>query len=233
MIVLGAVIAALGLVMLAGSLQTRWAYSAVAEGPPPAVTPLPTDAPVAPGRFGEVALQAQLDRPRAYLAAGGAVWLAPLYPPDAERPADPVRAMVFERDGAVPEAAFAHWVLAVGRAGTLVELRGAKVDPHSALRRQAAAALRAEGLNLAEDAVFIDPFLRSRREELAPTRLALPFSLSVMALGAGLALFGYWRRRADRKRAEAPAPADAPEEPRADPPAPAPGARQAGEEPAA
>ncbi|MEL6977616.1 MAG: hypothetical protein AAGM38_02920 [Pseudomonadota bacterium] len=191
-----------GFLVLGAALADRAAKIALADGPPPPFSSLAEALAAPPSPTGEIALRAQLDLPRAYIIRDGIrdAFVAPLYAETDQRPGDEVAAVLFEPSGAAPDAAFANWARAAGPAGTIVEFRGAPARAGPRTRRRIAEALESEGLTLAPDAVFIEPFLESRRRELAPSAAPLVFGGLVIAAGALLGLYGALAR--PRRRGE-------------------------------
>lgn len=148
----------------------------------------------------EVGLRAQLDRPRAYFvrASEGEAFAAPLYPSDARQPSNPVRVVLLEPQGAPSEAVFANWVLAVGEVGTVVELFGRPVAPDAAVRERVAQALSIQGLALAQDALFFDPYGEARIAPDGPSPVTPIVAMTAMGVSALLALMAWWRRIPER-----------------------------------
>lgn len=134
-------------------------------------------------------------------------WTAPLRDAVKEgsggSPDANIRAAIYESDGDVPEDRLQAWVIGNGPNGPLLRLHGVLTRPSSSQREQIAIAFAERGLTLAEDAIFIDPFLKPREIELAQKD---PTGASVFIAGAGGLVFLYgflrsWLRR--RSRADA------------------------------
>lgn len=191
-----------GGVLLGAAVENRLAWlAALSKGPPP-FKALGDGALSETGTVGEVALRAQIDSPRAYYVAMGRAeaFAAPLYPPEADQPSDPVTTVLLEPAGAPAEKDFANWVQSVGPTSVVVQFLGRRAAPDEATREHVAEALAAEGLRLAPDAEFIDPHHRPRRIELAPPSFGLGLGASVIGLGALTGLFTLGSLERSRRR---------------------------------
>ena len=195
-----AIIMFCGGVLLGGAMERYFEWLSALSDPPPAFSPLGPEAFEKEGLGGEIGVAAQIDSPRSYFIAMGRkeAFVAPLYPPEAETPSNPVTAVLLEPAGAPAEEDFANWVQSVGGVGVIIQFLGKRAAPDETTRARVAEALQAEGLRLSPNAVFIDPHHRSRRAELAPRTFGITLGASVIGLGALLGLVTL--RSAERER---------------------------------
>lgn len=147
--------------------------------------------------LGEVGLDAayQLTRPN---GAPGA-WVAPLRPAEGGGERTTISRGVLETDGAAIVDRLSEWAETDGADGPVVRLHGVWVRPAGRMREVIGEAFAEKGLTLAEDALFIDPFLTPREVALAQrTDSGWPGAIAV--IGILVFLYGFIPRFFRRRR---------------------------------
>lgn len=116
-------------------------------------------------------------------------WVAPLRSAARGEDRSIITRAVVEKDGKAFLAELGGLTEADGRSGPIADIRGVWVRPGPGAYQQIAAAFTARGLTLSKDALFFDPFLRSREAELAPKDPALA-AWVICGFGALVFLYG-------------------------------------------
>ncbi|MEM9725365.1 MAG: hypothetical protein AAF909_07875 [Pseudomonadota bacterium] len=199
----------IGLVLMGAAALERWDRAGRLAAQPPPLAPLDqllANRSWPAGRA--MSVRAQLDRPRAYFLPLGRsqaqAFTAPLYPPDETDLSATVQALLLEPEGAPPDAVFVNWVSGVGPRATVVELSGRVVEPGAEFRALAAQAFAAEGLTIAPDALFIDPFDAIIAPAPALRMLPLGLATAVSLMGLVLLIAARRPRRLRRSKASPP-----------------------------
>ncbi|MEM9725368.1 MAG: hypothetical protein AAF909_07890 [Pseudomonadota bacterium] len=127
-------------------------------------------------------------------------WTAPLRTAIASGDRSVIRAAIFERGDDISNDQLAEWIIANSGYGPIVQLNGVLRTLTSKDREQVENAFAEQNLTLAEDAIFIDPFLLPREQELA-SRDPMTFPIVAGVVSVLLFLYGFFRRWMRRRAA--------------------------------
>ena len=183
------------------TLSENEANAAALAGPTPAEVALESfDRAKDANAAGEVVITGVLDVSAIYTLKQtkngrekGKQWIAPLRP--LESADDPsIHAVVFEGTGEDPieKILTDQGQAGVTEFGPMVRVHGVLTKPSSSLREQVADAFGDEKLTVADDVIYIDPFMASREQELKQQD---PMGAPIVAGGLGgvLILYGFLR----------------------------------------
>ena len=177
---------------------------ALSQDPPTAVDVASFNNATNVGPADEVVVQGQIDHTARYTLVRKKKrrettnWIIPLYASDATERPDAVKFMLLGEADEVPLQKILETATSLEGDRPTVEINGVITKPGK-FRSMVSEAMQEQGMSLASDAVFIEPFLEGREAGLAANENGPTTSLVIGGLGVLLFLYGFLRRNARRK----------------------------------